>query len=62
MDFKPNQRVYYVHRYEGRVSNLPGIIKGPGWNEGTWRVWLENHRLTITAIEDDLIPIDDRDY
>jgi hypothetical protein len=62
MNFKPNQRVFYIHRHAGRTSNIPGTIVDEGLREGTWRVRLDGHLLTITANPGDLIPIDERDY
>jgi hypothetical protein len=62
MDFKPNQRVFYRHFHASKITNLPGTITEKGLREGTWRVRLDNHALTITATEGDLIPLDERDY
>jgi hypothetical protein len=62
MIFRPNQRVFYRHFYAGKTTNLPGTIVEEGLREGTWRVRLDNHALTITATEGDLIPMNERDY
>jgi hypothetical protein len=62
MEYKPSQRVFYVHHHAGRTSKLLGTIVEEGLREGTWRVRLDNHLLTITAAEGDLIPMNERDY
>jgi hypothetical protein len=55
-DFKPNQRVFYRHVHAGKTKELPGTIVEEGLREGTWRVRLDNHNVTVTANEGDLAP------
>jgi hypothetical protein len=62
MSYNPGDRVFYIHRHGGNESRLPGTIEEPGLREGTWRIKLENHRLTVTANEGDLVPRLERDY
>jgi hypothetical protein len=52
--FKPGDLVHYIHIYGPNCLELRGVIVGPGLREGTWRVWLEDHRLTVTAKEIDI--------
>jgi hypothetical protein len=62
MEFKPNQRVFYKFLDKGKIKNIPGTIVEAGLREGTWRVRLDDHALTVTAPERDLIPRNERDY
>lgn len=60
--FKPNQRVKWTFKGVEGWKNLFGRIVGPGDEQGTWRVHLEDQRTTIQADEKDLVAVSERDY
>jgi hypothetical protein len=60
-NYKPNDQVYWTFNGVHGWKNLSARIVGPGRDPGTWRIHLDELRVTVHADEKDLATVNDQD-